>query len=229
MFSAALDSSLKCTLVIANDNTILFNESLDSASRDNDRKLPPWILQAVSTCGLTLQDIRRWTVGTGPGSFAGLRSGIAHIMGIATATGAAIRGVPSAIATASAAHPAENQRVGVIMDGRCGEVILVTVKDSRLDAPPRAMLPEGLMEEGNVCDIWITPQSSLLPPLPQAISETIHCIDSIDATALLKNTTFPWPSCSGDAIKSCEPLYVRPPVFTEPTKPLDLLALKLSH
>ena len=219
MYSAALDSSLKCTLAIAEDDRIIFNSTLDSASRDNDRRLPPWIQEAAAACGITLKDIRRWTVGTGPGSFAGLRSGIAHIMGIATATGAAIRGVPSAIATADAAHPAAGQRVGVIMDGRCGEIILVTVRDGKLDGEPLAMLPEGLLDSANACDLWITPQAPLLPPLPESVQSRLQSIESLDAAILLKDTTIPWPTELGETVRSCEPIYVRPPVFTDPVKP----------
>ncbi len=229
MYSAALDSSLKCTLVIADGDKIVFNESLDSASRDNDRLLPPWIQKAAASCGITLRDIRQWTVGTGPGSFAGLRSGIAHIMGIATATGAAIRGVPSAIATAAAIHGVCTPcvpRIGVIMDGRCGEVILVTVKNGCLDGTPTAMLPAGLLDERNTCDLWITPQASLLPPLPAPICDEIQSISAIDATHLLRDTSVPWPKDAAEAIASCEPIYVRPPVFTDPVTPVNLLAIK---
>ena len=229
MFSAALDSSLKCTLVIADDDRIIFNETLDSASRDNDRLLPPWLQKAAASCGITLRDIRQWTVGTGPGSFAGLRSGIAHIMGIATATGASIRGVPSAIATAAAIHgvcPPRSMRIGVVMDGRCGEIILVIVKDGRIEWTPTAMLPADLLDSQNACDLWITPQAALLPPLPAPINASLQAIDSLDATHLLRNTSIPWPKDSTEAIVSCEPLYVRPPVFTEPTKPLDILTIK---
>ena len=225
MYSAALDSSLKCTLVIADGERIIFNESLESASRDNDRLLPPWLQKAAASCGITLRDIRQWTVGTGPGSFAGLRSGIAHIMGIATASGAAIRGVPSAIATAAEAKSANGQRIGVVMDGRCGEIILIIVKDGRIDSAPAAMLPDGLLEGKNSCDLWITPQATLLPPLPAPICDEIQSIASLDATYLLRDTSVPWPKDVTEAIASCEPLYVRPPVFTEPITPLNLLAL----
>ena len=79
MIQAAIDTSLTCVFAVADGERILFKGSLDSASRDNDQKLPPWILEKLSECGLKLQDIRRWTVGIGPGSFAGLRSGIAFI------------------------------------------------------------------------------------------------------------------------------------------------------
>ena len=176
MIHAAIDTSLTCVFAVADGDHILFKGSLDSASRDNDRKLPPWILETLAGIGLKLQDIRRWTVGTGPGSFAGLRSGIAFIKGICAATGAEIRGVPSALSTAAAAQGvAADARIGVLMDGRCGQVIFVPVSNMKLDGEPAALDPEPLLDAANACDAWITPQADLIPPLPEAMRYRAAC------------------------------------------------------
>ena len=223
MYQAALDTSLTCSLVIARDGEPLLEQTLDSASREHDRRLPPWLLASVASCGITLHDIRQWTVGTGPGSFAGLRSGIAHLMGICTATGAQLRGVPSAIAAAEAAQPTPGQRIGVILDGRCGEVILAIVQDRRLVAPPQAMTPETLTEPDHACDRWLTPQARLLPPLPAPIADSLIAIDAISPSPRL-SAPDAWPTTTAEMIASCTPIYVRPPVFVAPLPVNNLLA-----
>ena len=209
MIQAAIDTSLTCVFAVADGERILFKGSLDSASRDNDQKLPPWILEKLSECGLKLQDIRRWTVGIGPGSFAGLRSGIAFIKGICAVTGAELWGIPSAVATAAAAQGvAADGRIGVLMDGRCGQVIFAPIRHGKLDGEPIALDPDQLLEDANACDAWITPQADLLPPLPEAIQSRLQVVTQLDPTVFF---------CDDVAkSSSCEPLYVRQAVFVKP-------------
>ena len=216
MIQAAIDTSLTCVFAVADGERILFTGSLDSASRDNDRKLPPWIVETLAGIGLKLSDIRRWTVGTGPGSFAGLRSGISFIKGICAVTGAEIRGVPSALATAAAAKDvAADARIGVLMDGRCGQVIFVPVRDMKLDGEPAALDPEQLLEDGNVCDVWITPQADLIPPLPDAIQHVLQTVSQLDPCVLMRNDV--------ESSPSCEPIYVRQAVFVSPKEVKNVL------
>lgn len=219
MIHAALDTSISCSLVIADDDTVLFRGTLESASRDNDKKLPPWVRDTLKNLGLSPDDVRRWTVGTGPGSFAGLRAGIAFILGIAYATGASVRGVPSAIATAAQAHVSDEERVGVLMDGRCGEVILIPVKGGAIDGEPAALTPEQLLQPENACNCWITPQPTLLPELPDAIKLTLKAADAPDPAVLLFEKRTPFSEGTAGGLASCEPIYVRPPVFVSPVAP----------
>ena len=216
MIQAAIDTSLTCVFAVADGERILFTGSLDSASRDNDRKLPPWIVETLAGIGLKLSDIRRWTVGTGPGSFAGLRSGISFIKGICAVTGAEIRGVPSALATAATAKDvAADARIGVLMDGRCGQVIFVPVRDMKLDGEPAALDPKQLLEDGNACDAWITPQADLIPPLPDAIQHVLQTVSQLDPCVLMRNDV--------ESSPSCEPIYVRQAVFVSPKEVKNVL------
>ena len=209
MIQAAIDTSLTCVFAVADGERILFKGSLDSASRDNDQKLPPWILEKLSECGLKLQNIHRWTVGIGPGSFAGLRSGIAFIKGICAVTGAELLGVPSAVATAAAAQGvAADGRIGVLMDGRCGQVIFAPIRHGKLDGEPIALDPEQLLEDGNACDAWITPQADLIPPLPEAVQSRLQVVTQLDPAVFLREDV--------EKLPSCEPLYVRQAVFVKP-------------
>ena len=217
MIQASIDTSLSCVFAVADGERVLFKGSLESASRENDQKLPPWIVGILADMHLKLQDIRHWTVGTGPGSFAGLRSGIAFIKGICATTGAEIRGVPSALATAAAAQGVmEGARIGVLMDGRCGQVIFVPVRSMKLDGEPAALAPEQLLQDANVCDAWITPQTDLIPPLPETIQNGLQTVTQLDPCVLLRDDV--------ESSASCEPIYVRQAVFVKPQEVKNLLA-----
>ena len=216
MIQAAIDTSLTCVFAVAEGERILFTGSLDSASRDNDQKLPPWILEKLSESGLKLPEIRRWTVGIGPGSFAGLRSGIAFIKGICAVTGAELLGVPSAVATAAAVQGvAADARIGVLMDGRCGQVIFAPIRNMKLDGEPVALDPEQLLDDGNACDAWITPQVELIPPLPEAVQSRLQVVTQLDPMVFLRDDVAKSPSS--------EPLYVRQAVFVKPKEVKQVL------
>ena len=65
--------------------------------------------------GLDLEGVNRIVVGTGPGSFAGIRSALAFAQGYALATKCEVLGLPSACALAG------EGRVAVIGDARQGK------------------------------------------------------------------------------------------------------------
>jgi len=68
------------------------------------------------TDGLELDGVGRIVVGTGPGSFAGVRSAIAFAQGYALGTGCEVLGLPSACALA------DGGKVAVVGDARRGLV-----------------------------------------------------------------------------------------------------------
>ena len=68
-------------------------------------------------------DLGALSVGTGPGSFTGLRVGIATALGLARATGARVVGVPSVEALAWAELAPDSEGV-VLLDARSSQVYL---------------------------------------------------------------------------------------------------------
>lgn len=224
MIHAALDSSLGSALAIADGERLLFNEQFAGSGRDSDRELAPWLKASLATLGLRLADVRRWSVGTGPGSFAGLRYGIALVKGCCAASGAAMRGVPSALALAEAALAANSaaMRAGSLHDGRRGQLILVPFtrergQTLRLASEAVALTPEELLNSPDACECYASAQSDALPDLPTALSTRLLSCSGIDASALLRapDTLWPWPQSPAELLASCEPLYVRPAVFVK--------------
>jgi len=99
---------------------------------------------------LDLEGVDRIVVGTGPGSFAGVRSAIAFAKGFALGRQCEVLGLPSPCAVAAQALPADGTgRLAVVGDARCGKLwvalfdgwslareIFQTVKDDlRKDIP----------------------------------------------------------------------------------------------
>src|SRR5690606_814818 len=71
--------------------------------------------------GARAGDIRRELVGLGPGSYTGLRVGVAAALGLARGADAALRGVPSGEALAFA-RLAPGERCVQLLDARQGEL-----------------------------------------------------------------------------------------------------------
>jgi tRNA threonylcarbamoyladenosine biosynthesis protein TsaB len=102
-------------------------------------ELPGAVAEAVARAGITLKDLRGIAVGIGPGSFTGLRVGLAYAKGLVLALGCALIGIPSldcvALATLDRLSITEETLIAVIFDARKGEVYanLYRATPNRLD------------------------------------------------------------------------------------------------
>ena len=86
--SAALEAA------VVRDGDILADAREDMA-RGQDRQLPGFVARLLAEAGVTLQDVDRIAVVTGPGSFTGIRIGVAYARGLALVTEADCIGVTS--------------------------------------------------------------------------------------------------------------------------------------
>jgi tRNA threonylcarbamoyladenosine biosynthesis protein TsaB len=91
-------------------------------------------------------DLDRLAVGVGPGSFTGLRIGLAAARGAALARGLELAGVSSLRALAAAAE-AEAELVLAVLDARRGEVFAAGWRDgAEVVIAPAALAPAALAE-----------------------------------------------------------------------------------
>src|SRR6202023_1836908 len=88
--------------------------------------LPGAIDEVLAAAGLAVGGLGAIAIGTGPGSFTGLRIGLSYAKGIAMASGCALVGVPGFDAMALAAlernNIPEGRLVCVVVDARKGEI-----------------------------------------------------------------------------------------------------------
>jgi tRNA threonylcarbamoyladenosine biosynthesis protein TsaB len=102
---------------------VLFEASGD-ATRSHAERLPIDLLTALDACGLSSSDIDVFAIASGPGSFTGLRIGIATLQGLAAMHGRRIVAVSALLALAEAAAVGleAGAGVGAWMDAHRHEV-----------------------------------------------------------------------------------------------------------
>jgi tRNA threonylcarbamoyladenosine biosynthesis protein TsaB len=79
----ALDTSTRAGSVALVENHRVLDERPGDAARTHGERLPNEILDLLDRCGLTTADVDLFAVACGPGSFTGLRIGIATMQGLA--------------------------------------------------------------------------------------------------------------------------------------------------
>jgi len=91
----ALDtSSMTATVALLDDDKLIGEYTLNH-KKSHSQKLIPMIDELIKSCDLTPKDIDVFAVSLGPGSFTGLRIGIATITAMAQALDKTVVGVPT--------------------------------------------------------------------------------------------------------------------------------------
>ncbi|MCA1561145.1 MAG: tRNA (adenosine(37)-N6)-threonylcarbamoyltransferase complex dimerization subunit type 1 TsaB [Acidobacteria bacterium] len=126
MLILALDTTSRGgSLAIARGGTLL-EERIGDPARSHGERLPGDIVALLDRHGVRLTDIDLYGVAAGPGSFTGLRVGIATVQGLALVNGRPAVGVSAldALAHAVAGHEAARgaAAIGVWLDAQRGEV-----------------------------------------------------------------------------------------------------------
>lgn len=98
-----------CELAVARDSEII-SELREPMQRGQDAQLPGLTQTLLSKAKLTLDQVDRFAVVTGPGSFTGIRVGVAFARGLALATQNSCLG----ITTLEAALPAGQQGSAIV-------------------------------------------------------------------------------------------------------------------
>ena len=140
----ALDTTTAAgSVAIVDDDEVLLEEVGDSA-RSHAERLPADILGAVERCGIALASIDVLAIAAGPGTFTGLRIGIATIQGLAFVTGKRVVPVSAlqALAVAASREEPAGRTIGAWMDAHRRDVfsaLFRTTSRSPFD-------PDGLVE-----------------------------------------------------------------------------------
>jgi len=100
----------------------IFEEILPAGGRASEELLPA-IDRALAAARRTLTACERIAVCSGPGSFTGVRVGLAMAWGLGRAVGIPVEAVPTLEAMAEAARPFGDPRVAAFLDAGRGEIV----------------------------------------------------------------------------------------------------------
>jgi tRNA threonylcarbamoyladenosine biosynthesis protein TsaB len=143
MVILSLDTTTKTpSCAVVRDGIVVLEQPGDPAQSHGSR-LPGDLMALLAASGLTIRDIDAFAVATGPGSFTGLRIGIATMQGLAFATGKPLAGVSAFDALAAIAGA---PRVATWVDAWRGEVYAALYENGREIEPPVVARPDDLLE-----------------------------------------------------------------------------------
>jgi len=146
MITLALDTSGPVGSVALRRDVALLGERTLDTQQHHSSLLLPTIDELLRTHGLTPHNVELWVVGLGPGSYTGIRVGIAAAKGFALACGRPLVGAGSVEALVLEHGAKHSGAVAAIVDARRGEVYFslsvagktaVPLQVIALDALPR--------------------------------------------------------------------------------------------
>ena len=199
-------------IAVARDGVILASRVLEPEDGFAGALFPA-IRDLLAGLGLRPADIDRWAAASGPGSFTGIRVGLAAAKAMAEANGKLVAPV-SLLEALSFAGEAELR--APVMDARRGEVY-AALYDSRLEPliePCVGPFAEFVARIGDRESQFITNEETVFAsdgpaPLPERARRLVAPIPA-EAVALLGGLR---PGTPPEAV---EPLYIRPPDVREP-------------
>lgn len=195
--------------------------------RRHGRDLVPLLRETLKQAGVRPTDLDVVAVGLGPGSFTGLRIGLAAAKTLAYVAGAAILGIDSLEAVAANA-PAEALSVSAIADAQRGEIFTA---DFARDTPGgslsrttptriesliawKARIEPGTFVIGPGVD-----SPRIRPALPEGIVVADSAHNRPHATGLLALAVLAWEQGRRDDVWTIEPHYLRRSAAEEKASP----------
>ena len=129
----ALESSAVSASVALTEDEKLVAQSFQNCGLTHSHTLLPMVENLLANCGVTLADVDAIAVAHGPGSFTGVRIGVATVKGLALGADKPCIGVSTLEAMAWGAR-ALGGDLCCVMDARAGQVYnaLFTVRDGKI-------------------------------------------------------------------------------------------------
>ena len=142
MLVLALDTSTRAgSCALTRDGTVIGEHGTDAAM-SHDAQLPAALMRTLERAGVALGDVEVYAVAIGPGSFTGLRVGIATMQGLAFAAGKPLVGVSAFDALARIAG---RGLVATWIDASRGEVYAALYENGLEIEPPAVEHPDAIV------------------------------------------------------------------------------------
>jgi len=143
----SLDTTTKAaSCAVARDGVVLNEERIDPA-RQIALQLPGALRDILDLSAIALEEIDAFAAATGPGSFTGLRIGIATMQGLAFGQRRPLIGVSGLTALRAVASPAFlGSRIATWVDAWRGDVYAALFEDGRQVGEPVVARPADLLD-----------------------------------------------------------------------------------
>jgi tRNA threonylcarbamoyladenosine biosynthesis protein TsaB len=157
MIVLAADTTTSINTVAASDDGRVLAETVVECGRKHSERLLSTVEWVLDEAGLSLEDIQLLAVSAGPGSFTGVRIGMAAWKGLAVGLGLPLIAVPTLDAMARTVEDLFDGLVCTLLDAKMGEVygaVYRTTAGQRVKVrPERACQVERLTAglEGPTC------------------------------------------------------------------------------
>ena len=177
-------------------------------------RLPGVLADVLAEANLSISDVTRVSAIAGPGSFTGVRIGLAAAQGLAQTRGWTMALVPTLDALAAgwlAHHPGESRPIVACLDGARGEVFtqlfmvgergLAAHEPAQVSVPEAAHVPAGAVVIGDGAVRYAAHWQGE----GRLVSDAV---EPLAATAARLAARPDWPTVAPHAV---QPVYVRPP------------------
>ena len=136
-----IDTSSNCSSVALGDGPSLLGECILGEDRCNSGRLMDAVRSLLKAARLAPGELDALAVSLGPGSFTGVRVGIATVKGLAIATGKPVVGF-SSLAMLAMNLPFSSPDVAAMFDARKSEIYAALYRCGSL---PKAVLPDAVL------------------------------------------------------------------------------------
>ena len=144
MIVLAIDTTLgACSAAVLDDGAVLASVS-EPMQRGHQERLAPLVAETMAAAGLGFGELDRIGVTVGPGSFTGLRVGLAFAKGFALALDIPCVGI-GALEALAASHPDDGVTAAVVDAGR-GQIYLQLFDTGAARGPPEVAALEDAPE-----------------------------------------------------------------------------------
>ncbi len=213
----ALDTSTgACSVALLDETGTLVSSCFELMPRGHAEALAPMVSDVMRDAGYKMASLRRLGVTTGPGTFTGVRIGIAFARALAAALAIPLGGISTL--RAIAANAAGDLPVAAVMDARRGEVYMQIFRPGgEAQTEPQALGLSGAAE--------ILPREEIV--LVGSGAELVFAKGGARAPAWKMPDISPFPDARSVASLLFEnpgyggkpaPLYLRPPDAKRPQK-----------